>query len=491
LPSPVPYTQSMRNAPELLARLRELGRCMALSPPGAANEVRTACRTLAHTADADSPEIAAAGLDLAKAAEAVGEPDFNLRLNLCLQALMARIQTAAESSQLGRIWAAAQNLVELLLVVGKFLDRAPEPRWAEDFPPALCGLEAVRLEFNNLVSVLGWPTPDQFGLKEIDQALRHAGQLIDPAPEAPLCQYLAAASRDLVRPTHVAWIESHAWDDESPSPAQVYAWYWNETLGVAVLDGAKVVEAAATASALAKSLGLDEVVDYLRDSDKVAFYGMMNILPTTPTRWNLKTGDAASCSLHYGLARWYRRIEDQTPVLLPADAGARPAAGDLRAAHPAARNCDGRHRWKTGGLLRPDARRLPATGPVSSTARDYTGVAGLLERSGDVAFPRWAAGTVYSFGQRADHLRCPGEGHLRSPELKPVLLQVGRNVFTRLPVRFLLGVEKPSTILGKADGPTQFPETHPPGHQSPPTSYIHSKGRTLNSRERDSHLARR
>ena len=92
---------------------------------------------------------------------------------------MARIQTAAESSQAGRVWAAAQNLAELLVVVGKFLDRAPGPRWAEEFPAALCGLEAVRLEFNNLVSVLGWPTPPgRLGLRKIDQALHSAGQLI-------------------------------------------------------------------------------------------------------------------------------------------------------------------------------------------------------------------------------------------------------------------------------------------------------------------------
>src|ERR1039458_1629677 len=63
------YTQSMTNAPELLSRLREVGRCMAL-PARAANEVRTACRTLAQTTEAESAEIAAAGLGLAEAAEA-------------------------------------------------------------------------------------------------------------------------------------------------------------------------------------------------------------------------------------------------------------------------------------------------------------------------------------------------------------------------------------------------------------------------------------
>jgi hypothetical protein len=297
----------MTNAPELLSRLREVGRCMAL-PVSAAQEIRIACRALVQTTEAESAEIAAAGLGLAEAAVGdLQDARFNLRIHLVLQTRMARIQTDAEPSQAGRVWAAAQNLAELLLVVGKFLDDAPEPSWAEEFPPALCGLEAVRREFSNLVSVLGWSTPDQFGLKEIDQALRHAGQLIDPAPEAPLCQYLGGASRDLVRSAHIAWIESHDWDDEGPSPAQVYGWYWNETLGGAALDLAKVEEAAATASAFAKSMGLDEVVEYLRDPDLVAFYGMMNILPATPIRWNLENVEAADRQLHYGLARWYRR----------------------------------------------------------------------------------------------------------------------------------------------------------------------------------------
>jgi hypothetical protein len=277
-----------------------------------------ACRTLAHTTEAEGPEIAAAGQDLAKAAEAVGDTDFDLRLHLRLQTLMARIQAAAESSQAGGIWAAAQNLAELLMVVGKFLDKVPEPRWAEEFPTALCGLAAVRSEFSNLVSVLGWPAPsDQFGLDEMAQALHHAGQLIDPAPEAPLCQYLAGARRDLVRETHIAWIESHAWDHESPSPTQVYAWYWNETLGEAVLYLAKVAEAAAMASAVANSMGLDEVVDYLRDLDRVAFYGMMNILPATPDRWPLENVEAANRHLHYGLARWYHRPLEAS--LVPVD----------------------------------------------------------------------------------------------------------------------------------------------------------------------------
>src|ERR1039457_6007782 len=118
------YTQSMTNAPELLSRLREVGRCMAL-PVSAADEVRAACRAMVQTTEAESAEIAAAGLGLAEAAAGgVGDSASNLRLHLCLQALMARIQTAAESSHAGRIWAAAQNLAELLLVVGKFLDRA-------------------------------------------------------------------------------------------------------------------------------------------------------------------------------------------------------------------------------------------------------------------------------------------------------------------------------------------------------------------------------
>ena len=121
---PVLYTQSMTNAPELLSRLQEVGRCMALPFPSAAHEVRTACRALAHTTEAEGPEIAAAGQDLAKAAEGgLQDASSNLHLHLCLQTLMARIQTAATSSQAGRIWAAAQNLAELLLVTGKFARR--------------------------------------------------------------------------------------------------------------------------------------------------------------------------------------------------------------------------------------------------------------------------------------------------------------------------------------------------------------------------------
>jgi hypothetical protein len=321
----------MTNAPELLSRLREVGRCMALSSTSAADEVRTACRALADTTEAESHEIAVAGLGLAEAAAGdLQDARFNLRIHLCLETLMSRIQAAAQSSEAGRVWAAAQNLAELLLVVGKFLDRAPGPRWAEEFPPALCGLEAVRLEFSNFVSVLGWPTPlDQFGLDEIAEALHSAGQLIDPAPEAPLCQYLASARRDLVRSTHIAWIESHVWDGQEPSPAQVYAWYWNETLGGAALDGVKVAESAATASAVAKSLGLDEeVADYLRDPDRVAFYGMMNILPATPSRWGLEDDEAAGRHLHYGLARWYHR--PLMASLVPIDA----ITGVLRTRRP-------------------------------------------------------------------------------------------------------------------------------------------------------------
>src|ERR1019366_7767912 len=54
-------------------------------------------------------------------------------------------------------------------------------------------------------------------------------------------------------------------------------------------------------------LGLDEVVDYLGDLDRVAFYGMMNILPATPSRWNFKTGEAANRHLRCGLAPYYHR----------------------------------------------------------------------------------------------------------------------------------------------------------------------------------------
>jgi hypothetical protein len=92
------YTQSMTNAPELLSRLQGVGRCMELALPSAADEVRIACRTLADTAEVESAEIAAAGAELVKAAEGVGDSASNLCLHLCLQTLMARIQTDAESS---------------------------------------------------------------------------------------------------------------------------------------------------------------------------------------------------------------------------------------------------------------------------------------------------------------------------------------------------------------------------------------------------------
>jgi hypothetical protein len=116
LPSSVLYTQVMTNAPELLARLQEVNRCMELELPSAADEVRTACRALAQATEAESPEIAAAGLELAKAAEGVSDSNTNLRLHLSLQSLMSRLQAAAESSQAGRVWAAAQNLalIEML-----------------------------------------------------------------------------------------------------------------------------------------------------------------------------------------------------------------------------------------------------------------------------------------------------------------------------------------------------------------------------------------
>src|ERR1035441_5004561 len=61
------YTQSMRNAPELLSRLREVGRCMAL-PASASDQVRSACRALAQATEAESAEIAAAGADLPRRA---------------------------------------------------------------------------------------------------------------------------------------------------------------------------------------------------------------------------------------------------------------------------------------------------------------------------------------------------------------------------------------------------------------------------------------
>src|ERR1022692_1648535 len=106
----------MTNAPELLSRLREVGRCMALPMNSAAEEVCTACRALADTTEAESPEIAAAGLGLAEAAAGdLQDARFNLRMHQRLQTLMARIQATTELSQAGRVWAAAQNLAELLL----------------------------------------------------------------------------------------------------------------------------------------------------------------------------------------------------------------------------------------------------------------------------------------------------------------------------------------------------------------------------------------
>jgi hypothetical protein len=66
-------TGKITNAPELLSRLQEVGRCMELSSPSAVDEVRVACRALAQTTEAESPEIAAAGLDLARAAEGASD----------------------------------------------------------------------------------------------------------------------------------------------------------------------------------------------------------------------------------------------------------------------------------------------------------------------------------------------------------------------------------------------------------------------------------
>ena len=54
-------TGKITNAPELLSRLQEVGRCMGLSSPSAVDEVHIACRALAHTTEAEGPEIAEAG----------------------------------------------------------------------------------------------------------------------------------------------------------------------------------------------------------------------------------------------------------------------------------------------------------------------------------------------------------------------------------------------------------------------------------------------
>lgn len=165
----------MTNAPALLARLQDLARTIE-SGPTSADQLRTASRGLADTAAAESPEIAAAGRDLATAAEGdMQDSIFHLCLRLRVQTLMARIQTAAELSQAGRIWAAGQNLAEFLLAIRKFLGAAPQPRWSEEFPPAICSLEAVRLEFGNFVAVLGWPPPEQFGLQEDPSSIAACG----------------------------------------------------------------------------------------------------------------------------------------------------------------------------------------------------------------------------------------------------------------------------------------------------------------------------
>src|ERR1019366_6347273 len=106
------------------------------------------------------------------------------------------------------------------------------------------------------------------------------------------------------------------------------------------------------------------------------------------------------------------------------------------------------------------ARRYPAisvvaggrTGPVSEAGR-HPGVAGLLR--GPPSFQQWE-------GQRGP-----------------------------FKIRLFLCVAKPSTVLGKADGPTHIPRTHPPEHQPARTPCIHSRGRTLKFRGLDSHIAAR
>jgi hypothetical protein len=128
----------MTNAPELLSRLQQVRRCMESPFPSDANEIRMACSALEDATEAESPEIAAAAGDLAKAGESdLAEGDSNLCLHLRLETLMARIQTAAESSRAGHVWAGSQDLTVFVRVVGEFLDDAPEPRWAEEFPAAI------------------------------------------------------------------------------------------------------------------------------------------------------------------------------------------------------------------------------------------------------------------------------------------------------------------------------------------------------------------
>lgn len=321
----------MTNVAELLKHLQDVRRNIELCLAGGVgqDELCMACGALADIGESESREIASAARDLAEAAKGdMQDGTFSLHLQQRLQTLMVRIQASAESTTAGHIWAAGQDLAKLLLVAQEFIDDAPGPLWSEEFPPALCSLEAVRMEMPKFVSLLEWPPLDQFGLEEIDRALQYATELIAPAPEAPLCQYLASASADLDRNTHIAWIKSHVPDGREPNPSEVYAWYWNETQGGAALDEAKVRESAATVSAVAKAIGLDEVMEYLGEPDQVAFYGLQNILPSIPIRWSLESVDAATRHLHSGLARWY--FNPFKPSLAPLDL----IVGLLRARRP-------------------------------------------------------------------------------------------------------------------------------------------------------------
>jgi hypothetical protein len=104
-------------------------------------------------------------------------------------------------------------------------------------------------------------------------------------------------------------------------------------------------------------MGMDEVVDYLRDPDQVTFYGLANILPATPIRWALENVEAADRHLHSGLARWYMR--PLAASLAPIDV----ITGPLRTKRPYYYHCMLFTSADGPSALRPALRLLPERCP--------------------------------------------------------------------------------------------------------------------------------
>ena len=204
-----------------------------------------------------------------------------------------------------RVWWTGRRLADVAHTAQNFLRRSGNAVWGTSLPEELCRLPEVQAALDEIRGMVPGPSGCQAGFQGLPELLGSLQQVLAEGPVFELCASMWEVRPVLETQLRGAWYFTLAQGRSVVDLTETYEAMW--TTLIRGFTRPDCERAAASASHLARSAGLEEVEAYGADPEAVFYYGLDNLLPHAPRSGELNGDGTWEPFLAQQLSRWYFR----------------------------------------------------------------------------------------------------------------------------------------------------------------------------------------